>query len=141
MPWYDPGLTFECTRCGNCCTGAPGFTWVSEDELDALAELTGLDRAAFERRYTRRVWRKGEERVSLIDVGRNHDCVFYRAGVGCTVYEARPKQCRTWPFWQRNLASAEDWADVAGECPGVGRGPLHPAAVIAAMAADDGLAP
>eukprot|EP00961_Rhodomonas_salina_P046921 629705-Rhodomonas_salina.2 len=25
----------------------------------------------------------------------------------CSLYEARPKQCRTWPFWPENLASPE----------------------------------
>ena len=27
--WYRDGLRFECTRCGACCTGAPGYVWVT----------------------------------------------------------------------------------------------------------------
>ena len=27
-PWYRDGLRFACTRCGACCTGAPGYVWV-----------------------------------------------------------------------------------------------------------------
>ena len=26
-PWYADGLSFECTMCGNCCTGPPGAVW------------------------------------------------------------------------------------------------------------------
>ncbi len=141
-PWYQDGLRFACTRCGNCCTGAPGFTWVTEDEIAALAAALDLDDGEFRRRFTRTVWRKGVQHVTLIDKGnRQHDCVFFERGVGCTVYGQRPRQCRTWPFWRRNLTSAEDWAEVARECPGVGKGALRPAAEISAIAADDGLVP
>ena len=28
-PWYQDGLQFRCTRCGNCCTGAPGYGGIS----------------------------------------------------------------------------------------------------------------
>jgi hypothetical protein len=55
------------------------------------------------------------------------------------VYEDRPRQCRTWPFWRINLASREDWAGAAAGCPGMDRGELHPAERIAETAADDGL--
>jgi Fe-S-cluster containining protein len=137
-PWYAKGLKFTCTQCGDCCSGAPGFTWVSEAEIDALSDRLGLDRAAFRARYTRTVWRNGEQRVSLVEK-RGGDCVFFQRGTGCTVYEQRPRQCRTWPFWDRIVATPEDWADSARECPGMDRGTLHGAGHIAATAADDGL--
>lgn len=137
-PWYAAGLKFTCTQCGNCCTGAPGFTWISETEADAMSARLGLDGETFRARYTRLVWRGGVQKRSLIEK-RGGDCVFFARGTGCTIYEDRPKQCRTWPFWGRIVASAEDWADAARECPGMNRGALHPAAHIAASAADDGL--
>ena len=142
-PWYRDGLRFTCTRCGNCCTGAPGFTWVTEDEIAALAKRLKTDDATFRRTHTRTVWRKGVQQVSLIDLGarKNHACVFFKPGTGCTVYEDRPRQCRTWPFWRRNLESPADWAEQAKECPGMDRGSLHSAARITAVAADDGLVP
>ena len=40
-PWYSGGLAFECTRCGHCCTGDPGFVWVTEEELAAIAKFLG----------------------------------------------------------------------------------------------------
>ena len=27
----------------------------------------------------------------------------------CSIYRARPAQCRTWPFWPENLLSKRDW--------------------------------
>ncbi|MBA2482634.1 MAG: YkgJ family cysteine cluster protein [Planctomycetes bacterium] len=136
--WYESGLRFTCTQCGNCCTGAPGFTWVDGPEIEALAAKLGLDEDAFRRKYIREVWRGGELRTSLMDK-KNNDCVFYARGVGCTVYAERPKQCRSWPFWKRVVETPEDWQDAARECPGIGRGALHDAASIGASASDDGI--
>jgi len=137
-PWYQDGLRFRCTQCGNCCTGDPGYTWVDERECAALAARLGIDLAAFLRRYTRSVWRGGVQRVTLLEQ-RGGDCVFYRRGTGCTVYELRPKQCRTWPFWKRVVERPEDWHEAGRDCPGIGRGELHGPAEISASAADDGL--
>lgn len=53
----------------------------------------------------------------------NFDCVLWNDG--CSVYESRPLQCRTFPFWDSTLAGAEAWERAAQDCPGVGRGLLH----------------
>ncbi|MCH7752933.1 MAG: YkgJ family cysteine cluster protein, partial [Planctomycetes bacterium] len=37
QPWYQDGLRFKCTGCGNCCTGSPGYVWVNQAEINALA--------------------------------------------------------------------------------------------------------
>src|SRR5437899_11026538 len=58
-PWYQDGLRFRCTRCGNCCTGAPGFVWVEPEEIDAIAEFKGESLAHFEGLYTRLVLASG----------------------------------------------------------------------------------
>jgi Fe-S-cluster containining protein len=134
-PWYKDGLAFTCTMCGNCCTGAPGYIWVSEVEIDALADRLGMGRAAFRGKYTRTVKGRG---VTLIEKA-NNDCAFFERGRGCTVYEDRPKQCRTWPFWRPLLADRAAWNESAKGCPGMNRGARHDAATIAATAADDGL--
>jgi Fe-S-cluster containining protein len=137
-PWYADGLRFACTRCGNCCTGEPGFTWVSAAEAEALAARLGLDVAAFQRRYTREAVRDGR-RLRALNESAQGACVFWRADAGCTVYRDRPRQCRTWPFWRSNLADGAAWEAAARDCPGIGQGPLQAAADISATAADDGL--
>ncbi|HEV3238042.1 MAG TPA: YkgJ family cysteine cluster protein, partial [Gemmataceae bacterium] len=54
----------------------------------------------------------------------NGDCIFFEKDVGCTIYEIRPRQCRTWPFWESNVRSPEDWERTKSVCPGSGQGEL-----------------
>jgi Fe-S-cluster containining protein len=120
--WFHEGLKFACTGCGDCCTGAPGYVWVNKAEIAALAGAIGIDEGEFERRYVRKVG----VRKSLIEWG-NGDCVFFHGeSRTCQVYDVRPRQCRTWPFWPSNLVSPETWADTAECCPGCNRGRLVP---------------
>lgn len=136
--WYAQGLRFSCTGCGHCCTGEAGFTWVTDAEIAALARHLGLEDAVFRRRYTEVVHRDGTILISLVEQ-RGGDCTFFRPGQGCTVYALRPRQCRTWPFWRRIIASPSAWKDEALTCPGMNHGELHQAKDLAATAADDGL--
>ncbi|MBM3999335.1 MAG: YkgJ family cysteine cluster protein [Planctomycetes bacterium] len=120
-PWYRNGLKFTCAQCGNCCTGAPGYVWVNQEEIDALAETHGLEPDAFEAKYVRRVG----VRRSLREFP-NGDCVFFDGDLRrCRVYENRPRQCRTWPFWDSNVRTPEDWDRTCAACPGSGQGRLH----------------
>ena len=64
----------------------------------------------------------GREQLSLREKP-GYDCVFWDGG--CGVYEARPLQCRTFPFWPSVLASKEAWEETAAGCPGMDRGPLY----------------
>ncbi len=120
-PWYADGLKFKCTQCGNCCTGAPGFVWVKKSEIATLAALLDLDVTAFEREYVRNVG----IRKSLREFP-NGDCVFFDGqSRRCTVYQARPRQCVTWPFWASNLRSPEAWEETCAACPGSGTGRVY----------------
>ena len=65
----------------------------------------------------------GVARLSLREHD-NYDCVFWEEG-GCSVYAARPLQCRSFPFWPSLLADAESWRMAGEDCPGIGSGPLH----------------
>jgi Fe-S-cluster containining protein len=42
------------------------------------------------------------------------------------VYEDRPAQCRTWPFWMSIVASRQSWEVAGRTCPGINTGPLIP---------------
>jgi Fe-S-cluster containining protein len=121
-PWYSAGLKFKCSQCGDCCTGAPGFVWVNREEIAALAALVGEpDVEKFEREYVKSVG----IRKSLREFP-NGDCVFFDGeSRKCTVYGARPRQCRTWPFWDSNLSSPEAWERTCEVCPGSGKGKLY----------------
>jgi len=120
-PWYTDGLRFECSQCGDCCTGAPGFVWVSQAEIDAIAEEVGMASEQFEDTYVRKIG----ARRSLREFP-NGDCVFFDTeNKGCQVYGARPIQCRTWPFWDSNLKSEKSWKETCEECPGSGAGKVY----------------
>ena len=64
-------------------------------------------------------------------------CPFLAPEGGCQVYAARPKQCRTWPFWEENLDRARWEGPVRDCCPGIGTGPLHPAAEVERIAREN----
>jgi Fe-S-cluster containining protein len=117
--WYKDGLRFTCTRCGHCCTGEPGYVWVNNQEIAAIAAARGETPAQTEALHTRLAGRRRTLREKA-----NGDCVFYDREQGCTVYAVRPRQCRTWPFWESNLESPEAWQKACAVCPGSGRGEL-----------------
>ena len=118
--WYHEGLRFKCAGCGGCCTGVPGYVWVNKAEIEKMAASFGLDVAEFRRRFVRKVG----IRCSLLEHD-NGDCVFFNKQTkGCNLYDCRPRQCRTWPFWPSNIRSEKAWNETVAECPGCNHGPL-----------------
>ena len=120
-PWYAEGLRFTCTQCGACCSGEPGYVWVDQSEIEAMADVMGLEVDVFEHRFVRQV---GTDR-SLVEYP-DGDCILLDPETRhCTVYGARPIQCRTWPFWDSNLKRKKDWKETCEVCPGAGTGQLY----------------
>ncbi len=128
--WYRDGLRFECTQCGNCCTGAPGYVWVNKHEIQQLTAQVGMaTEEEFEDRYVRRIGIRNSLREFP-----NGDCVFFDTrSRRCTVYPARPRQCRSWPFWDSNLRNPAAWEETCRICPGSGQGRLYPSETIEAQ--------
>ncbi len=120
-PWYADGLAFECTKCGQCCSGEPGYVWVNEDEIAAMADESNMTVEAFEQQHVRQV---GRDR-SLTEYP-NGDCILLDQQTRkCSVYQARPIQCRTWPFWDSNLDKKKSWKETCEVCPGAGKGRIY----------------
>lgn len=131
-PWYADGLRFECTLCGNCCSGPEGVVWFTPEEGQAIAASLGLSEGDFLERYSRRVGQRRSLREVPSEGG--HDCVFLareradgRPRAVCSIYAVRPTQCRTWPFWPANLETHDAWdgAKRRTPCPGMDSGRLH----------------
>jgi Fe-S-cluster containining protein len=94
---------------------------VNQEEIAAIAAEIKMDLDEFEKKYVRRVG----VRRSLVEFP-NGDCVFFDGEARkCTVYNARPRQCRTWPFWDSNLKTPQDWKYTCEVCPGSGKGQLY----------------
>lgn len=120
--WFAEGLRFECTGCGQCCTGSPGYVWVTENEIEEIALFLNLTTKEFIQRFVRRV----DGRFSLLEHPKNFDCVFLK-GKKCQIYSVRPTQCQTFPWWPQHLQSNEDWQRAATFCEGISENaPLIP---------------
>jgi len=122
-PFYVNGLKFSCKRCSACCRYDSGFVFLSQKDMEKLAAGQKMDRGGFVKTYCRWVtdW-QGKEVLSLKEKS-NKDCIFW--DLGCTVYEERPLQCRTFPFWESITASEQAWEIAASGCPGMDTGVLH----------------
>ncbi len=106
-------FTFDCQRTGNCCARPGGVVRVTAADIVALAAHTGLENAAFRARF---VAPSGDR----LREGLGPGCVFLRDGPHpeCSVYPARPEQCRTWPFWDE-LRDPATLAAAKRFCPGI----------------------
>lgn len=119
--FYEQGLRFECQGSGKCCTshGEFGFVFLTQDDRRRFARHLKVSTTVFTKKYcdqTNGIWHLKEDKG-------NPDCMFLK-NKGCSVYEARPNQCRTWPFWPE-VMNAKAWkSEVADFCPGVGKGRL-----------------
>lgn len=115
LPWFNEGLKFKCTGCGQCCTGSPGYVWVTEEEMEAIAQLLNIPLKKFKRTYVR----QRDNRYALVEKKtENHSCIFLKENK-CQIYNARPTQCRTYPWWKENLTTQESWALAAKNCEGI----------------------
>jgi Fe-S-cluster containining protein len=127
------GLSFGCTMCGACCTGSGGYVLFTDEEGHSLAQRLGISIEEFYRTYTHET-RMG---VSLAEKVSEYgkDCVFldrdrFPGRAVCGVYEHRPMQCRTWPFWNSNITSPSAWARASASCPGMNKGQRYTPAQI-----------
>lgn len=132
--FYKNGIRFECQGSGKCCTshGEFGFVFLTIDDRRRFAKHLKISTSQFTKIYCDLrdgVWHLKED-------PKNPDCMFLK-NKRCSVYEARPTQCRTWPFWPE-VMNAKTWTkEVAQFCPGVGKGPIVPKDVIEAIMNED----
>ena len=132
--FYEQGLRFECQGSGKCCTshGEFGFVFLTKEDRQRFAKYFNLTTTAFTKKYcdqTNGIWHLKEDKA-------NPDCMFL-SEKRCSVYHARPNQCRTWPFWPE-VMNAKSWkSEVASFCPGVGKGKLWSKAEIEAEMGKD----
>lgn len=81
----------------------------------AMAQYRGMELGIFADTYVRAAYGKLSLQDRLID-GEGICCMFDYYENKCTVYEHRPSQCRTFPFWKQYL---EKYVDLLDFCPGI----------------------
>lgn len=130
LPWYKEGLNFKCTECGKCCTGTTGYIWVSEEEMEKIANFLNITVQLFKRLYTR----QKNNRFALVEKkSADYACVFLKNN-RCEIYQARPTQCQTFPWWEENLRSQASWQIASQDCEGINEeAPLVPYTTIIEM--------
>lgn len=110
--WFKDGLSFGCTGCGKCCK-MDGDVWLSPEEQPAIAAALGETVSTFQDKYTRQLLKGwaclNYKSPETLDGG----CVFLTNEGQCGIYETRPVQCRTYPFWPSLLEDLEAWEDEA----------------------------
>ena len=118
--FYEQGIRFACQGEGKCCVSRNnyGYVYLSFSDRKRLAAHFGMSLAACTARYM--IKEDGNYRLRY----EGRDCPFLVHN-RCTIYEARPWQCRTWPFWPENMDSRVWDREVASYCPGVGQGRLY----------------
>lgn len=117
-------MKFECEKTGKCCSnhGDHQFVFLTPKDIERLeshlkrparefVKLSEFESTRFEPN------KKGKYSHLL---NPDEKCRFIKDGL-CSVYEARPTQCRTWPFFPEHL-SKENWRKLSAYCGGIGRG-------------------
>lgn len=105
-----------CEKCGGkCCTGDSGYIWASKDEISKMAEHFGFSFDEFCKIFTQKVGVKFSLKEKPFEDG--FACIFFdEKARNCGIYELRPMQCRTFPFWEH---FKENFEELERECIGV----------------------
>ena len=112
-------FSFDSTACddcaGECCIGESGYIWVSKKEIVALRKRVNLSQEEFITRYLTKIGYRYTLKELKFENG--HRCLFFDIDKReCIVYEDRPLQCRTFPFWDYFKKNTKE---VEKECPGI----------------------
>lgn len=117
--FLQDGIRFQCQGSGKCCTshGEFGFVFLTLKDRQKMAKLLKISTLRFTKTYCE----KKNGFFHIIERPENTDCLFLKKKQ-CSVYEARPTQCRTWPFWPE-IMNARSWKkEIIDFCPGAGKG-------------------
>jgi len=111
---FNPKACEECG--GKCCTGESGYIWVTPIEMQKIANLLKISVDELKAMFLIKAGYKFSIKEKELDKN-NYACWFFDEKTSrCKIYEARPNQCRTFPFWDFFKNNVEV---VKKECPGI----------------------
>lgn len=116
---YTENLKFKCMQCKNCCCLEGGVVLLSREDLEKLCKWAELTEGQFKKVYCRKL-ENADGKIYLCLKDKNKtECIFWNKEKGCEAYNARPVQCRTYPFWTKILESKSSWEAEKAFCPGI----------------------
>jgi Fe-S-cluster containining protein len=114
--WEKKPVRFECQPdCFKCCA-KPGFVYMNQKDVRQAAEFLNLSQKRFKSEFL-----KKQYDMWYIEVEDDNPCPFLTFE-GCAIHEAKPVQCKTYPFWRENMETPKHWELTASFCPGIGKG-------------------
>ena len=125
--FFKKGIKFKCQGSSNCCVsrGSYGFVYLSKKDLTKIAKYLNVSINLFQKKYCQ----YSDGYLHLKEININGNCQFLE-NKKCSIYTARPMQCRTWPFWKENM-NVKKWnEELINFCPGIGKGKLISASKI-----------
>ena len=96
----------DCAKCPAFCCRSAGYVEVRRVDIRRLAKFFKITVRAFEERYLVEVTRKGSKRIKA----GYETCQFLGADRRCTVYSARPTDCRGYNCWEVDDRTVFDYA-------------------------------
>lgn len=110
---FNPLACEDCQ--GKCCTGESGYIYVTKDEALVISEFLAIDIKQLVSKYLfKKDYKYTIKENKIYD---SYECIFFdRELNGCKIYDARPNQCKTFPFWDYYKTKIGELKD---ECPGV----------------------
>ena len=105
-----------CESCGGrCCIGESGYIWVNDTEIQNIASFLAISVDEFRDKYLIKAKNKFSIKEKPFENG--YACVFFdEKNRNCSIYDVRPTQCRTFPFWDYFKTNI---SEVKKECPGI----------------------
>ena len=119
--FFKKGINFKCQGSSNCCVsrGSYGYVYLSKKDLIKIAKYLNVSINLFKKKYCE----YSDGYLHLKEININGNCQFLE-NKKCSIYTARPMQCRTWPFWKENMNIKKWNEELINFCPGIGKGKL-----------------
>ena len=108
-----------CASCkGNCCLGESGYIWINAKEIQFLAKFLKISQYELINDKLESINGRYSIKEHRLDKD-NYACLFFDMKKRqCSVYDARPSQCRSFPFWEY-YKDVNNLDELKKECLGV----------------------
>lgn len=111
---FDPS---GCNSCGgNCCIGDSGYIWINSNEILNLSSYLNISVEQLQTRFLNKIGYKYSIKEVKLSPTNFACCFFDLEKRCCSVYDVRPNQCRTFPFWDY---FKDNENEVYKECPAI----------------------